>query len=88
MVGRNREPRQKQQPKNEKNPPAKRQKQQSTVVRSELLKLTDVNNDCLDNIFERLRLEDLLKWLCVAAGFMFQRKFINSKRRRTHLSIH
>lgn len=60
-----------------KNPPSKRRRQKQLTQ----LQITDVNTDCLENIFERLNIKDLLnvadanKWLRVAAVSAYRHKF-------------
>lgn len=74
-------PRRKRQIKTGKNPQVKRQRQQPPEEPLDQLKITDVNNDCLENIFDRLSIDDLLnvadanKWLRVAAASVYRRKY-------------
>lgn len=66
---------------NGKNSSVKRQRQQSFEEPLEQLKLTNINRDCLEHMFEYLNLCDLLnvadssKSLRVAAGLVYHRKF-------------
>lgn len=76
MVGHKKKSNAKRHAKTGKNALAKRQRKQF-----EMWKITDVNNDCLENIFKYLNLDDLLnvvdanKWLRVAADYVYRRRY-------------
>lgn len=67
------------------NPSAKRQRQQLIEEPADILKITDLNDDCLEKIFDYLSLEELLnvadanKWLYVASASVYRRKFGQNK---------